>query len=271
MQSLNCSHNSISHRVSQEPVGERRKGNLSGAGIFTAERDTLTPRKEFLAGMHAVPDQMVTVAARPQDLPVGVGRLPGPLLKGLRKVSVIGKTRVHTDREEFVVGLYHELTGIVEADRCHIFLKALVQCLPKKTGQVVHGKPLFPGEIAQKDPASEVFVHILEESGEPLILFVKLGNLLRSHSAAGHVGKERVHYKACHAYAVELVLGLLLCVSQDDIEKLSAQEGTEIFACAFTDQYFLRMHTAQRWEKILGHLHAKESAGSVCAAIFMTA
>ena len=73
MQSLNCSHNSISHRVSQEPVGERRKGNLSGAGIFTAERDTLTPRKEFLAGMHAVPDQMVAVAARPQDLPVGVG------------------------------------------------------------------------------------------------------------------------------------------------------------------------------------------------------
>ena len=166
MQSLNCSHNSISHRVPQEPVGERRKGNLSGAGIFTAERDTLTPRKEFLAGMHAVPDQMVTVASRPQDLPVGVGRLPGPLLKGLRKVSVIGKTRVHTDREEFVVGLYHELTGIVEADRCHIFLKALVQSLSDESGQVVHRYSLFPGKIAQKDLFFKVLVDILQKTGQ---------------------------------------------------------------------------------------------------------
>ena len=121
--------------------------------------------------MHAVSDQVIAVAACPQNFPVGIRSLPGPFPKGFREIAVVGKPCVHTDRQQLIICLDHALAGIVETDSRHIFLKALVQSLSDKSGQVVHRQPLFPGKIAQEDPFFKILVDILEKAGQALVLF----------------------------------------------------------------------------------------------------
>ena len=82
--------------------------------------------------------EVVAVAACAKHISVFLRRLAGPLLKCLRKIPIIGKTRIHADRQELVVRIDHALAGVIEADCSHIFLKALVQRLADKAGQIVH-------------------------------------------------------------------------------------------------------------------------------------
>ena len=116
--------------------------------------------------MHAVSDQVIAAAACPQNFPVGIGSLPGPFPECFREIAIVGKPCVHTDRKQLVTCLHHSLTGIVETDSRHIFLKALVQSLSDESGQVVHRYSLFPGKIAQKDLFFKVLVDILQKTGQ---------------------------------------------------------------------------------------------------------
>ena len=88
--------------------------------------------------MHAVVRKVVAVAARAKHISVFLRRFAGPFLERLRKIPIVGKSRIHTDSNELVVRVDHALAGVVEADCRHVFLKALVQCLADKAGQSVH-------------------------------------------------------------------------------------------------------------------------------------
>ena len=88
--------------------------------------------------MHAVPHEIVVVPPGPENIPVFLGRFSGPFPKGLRKIAIVRESRVHTDRQQFIVRLYHSLAGVIKPHRRDIFLKALVEGSVDEIGKVIH-------------------------------------------------------------------------------------------------------------------------------------